>query len=150
MPIPNLEKYLVQIAYPGDTPRESNILRAWLYDHGLEFDSIEFNVRLGEGANYAGQADPVAVETFRGNTKLRADAIVYRDGRATIIEVKTRALGDGMGQLLLYRMAYMKTFPGRPEPQMLMVCETGTDENIAFIEAHSVAVTLVEPLEPNL
>lgn len=149
MPIPNLDRLLGQIAYPGDTPRESNVLRAWLKDHGAFYDRIEFNVGLGFGQAPSDGENEKFENLMRKWTQLRADAIVYNGDAAMIIEVKGRGLPNAMGQLLAYRTAYMVMYPERPAPTMHLVCESIGDDIVALMDAFYITVAQVEPLEPH-
>lgn len=148
MPLPGFDSILAQIAYPGDTPAESNLLRAWLKDHGPKFDSIEWDVRLGEGVTPPPDLDPVYQEVMRRGTQLRADCIVHVDIYATIVEVKKRGGANAMGQLLAYRLLWMAMHPQRPEPYMVLVTSSVTAEVKLILEAHRITTYVVAPLEP--
>lgn len=148
MPLANFDSLLKQIAYPGDTPAESNLLRAWLKDHGRDFDRAEFDVRLGNGATPPADADDELKDMMRRGTQLRADCILYLDQNAVIVEVKRRGGGGAMGQLLTYRTLYMAMHPERPAPSMQLVTQSITEEVAAIFEAHGASVAVVEPMEP--
>ena len=150
MSVPDPDLILRQIAYPGDTPPESNLLRAYLAPRLTMFDRIEFDVRLGEGATPPPGWEQKHQDQFRRGTMLRADCICYEGENAVIVEVKKRGTAGAMGQLLSYRSLYMAAHPQRPEPTMVLVCESVTDELVDVMNAHWISVYVLEPLEPIL
>lgn len=148
MPLSNFDRILGQISYPGDTPGESNLLRAWLREHGPKFDRIEWDVRMGEGATPPPDLAEDAALQMRRGTMLRADCIVWTGDYATIVEVKKRGLPNAMGQLHAYRMLYLGMHPQLPPPYMALVTASISDEVISIMDAYSIQVYIVEPMEP--
>ena len=111
MPLSNLDILLVQLQYPGMTWVESEITRAWIRKHGDEFESIDFNVRLGEGVQLG---EEYGEETRRDATMLsqkRADIVAVRAGVVTIMEVKVRIGLPALGQLIGYRELWRRDHP---------------------------------------
>lgn len=97
-----LDLLLVQIQFPAMTYVESQITRHWIRAHGLEYDKIEFNVRLGEGVNLGeGYSDATRRAALLSSQK-RADIVAWRGDRVDLVEVKVRINLGVIGQLLGY------------------------------------------------
>lgn len=111
MPIPNLGLLLEKPHLPGMTPEESAIAKAWLAAHASEYDSAEFNVRLGEGMQLEGEWDASARRFAALATAKRADIIVRQGSAVTIVEVKVRVGLGALGQLIGYRDLWLKQNP---------------------------------------
>lgn len=149
MPIPNLPRILAQIAYPGDTPAESNILRAWLNDHAADFDRIEFDLRLGHGIEPSPDLDPQFQELTRLNSQKRVDAMVWTGDQGVILEVKHRASLAAIGQISGYRLLYLAEHPSEPPPMMRIIALTADGDVLGVAEAYHVTVELVNaPMLP--
>jgi hypothetical protein len=108
MPIGNIAALRVAAQLPGLVPVEAAVARAWLEEHHLEFESVEFNVRLGTGVVLPA-GSPAFLEKFvRSSTTKRADMILHLGRDVTIVEVKVRIGGGAFGQLALYKKLYLK------------------------------------------
>jgi hypothetical protein len=111
VPPVNLTRLLDQIQYPGMTYVESEITRAWLKTHGAEYESIDFNVRLGEGVQLAGEWDDSTRRAATMLSQKRADIVALRAGVVTIVEVKVRIGLPALGQLIGYRELWRREHP---------------------------------------
>jgi len=89
------------------------IWEAFLPIYGKNFQRFDYDVHVGQGA----EPDPDLPEQYqrmiRVLSKLRIDAIGYKEDEIWIIEVKKEAgltaLGQIMGYLTLYREEYQPT-----------------------------------------
>jgi len=102
MPIDNIGVILASRRQIGGDQTETAVAKAFLAQHALEYDSVEFEVHLGPGITL----DPAAPEWLQKcatvSTQLRADMVLYRGNYATIVEVKGRLGPPAIGQLLTY------------------------------------------------
>jgi hypothetical protein len=134
------------ILLPALTPLESAIAIAWLREHIDEYDSVEFNVRLGSGIELPpGTAAEVALWARLATTK-RADMILLSGRDATIVEVKIRIGASALGQLLLYRKLYIAA---HPEVQRLFLIAAGQTIEPDVLELYGEHKITVE-LFPNV
>lgn len=120
---------------------EQTILRRWLKAHESEYDSFDFNVRIGPGYDPGPQYDEAIRRMAVANSQRRIDAIAYKQGQVTIIEVKQRGSFAAVGQLIGYETHWMKDHPGEQPPRLLLICGSlaeGTD-----IVATRAGVTVV-------
>lgn len=144
-PPPNLDQLLVQLQFPGMPKPESDVAMLWLQRHGRNYDRIEFNVRLGEGAVPPPGLDPVIVEMTRKVTQKRADIVAWLGDDVTIIEAKIRAGLGAVGQLAGYRELFVRD-NNPPRPPRLMVIAKFADPDVQYVFQQSgIDLHLYEP-----
>jgi hypothetical protein len=133
---------LLRKFYPERTDRESAVIKAFLLAHLAEFDSIVFSKRVGHGV----PPDPSHLPGVQANTvfssKLRIDILAFRGQRPVIIEVKVRVTSYALGQILTYRFHYLEEHPDAPEPELVVVGATASDDAVVALQNHGVTVYL--------
>lgn len=125
-----------RLKFPGMLPREIIVLKAWLALHETEYDSFDYNVRIGAGddpgPDFTDDIRAMAIQ----NTQKRIDAVAFKGQEITIIEVKDRATASAIGQLVTYRALWLADHAGEAPPKMLLVCNRlGADMPVVL--AHS-------------
>jgi len=136
----NLPRLLDQIQYPGMTFVESEITRAWLQQHGDEFESLEFNVRLGAGVELG---EEYGEETRRDATMLsqkRADIVAIARGVVTIVEVKVRIGLPALGQLIGYRELWRRDHPDAGFIRLLAIGRSAVSDVDLVFRAQGVEI----------
>lgn len=111
MPINGLDSILASPILAGSTVQESAIGRAWLRKHAADYDSVEFNVRVGKGVGLPpGTPKYVSLAAYASTTK-RIDIVAHRGSSVDVIELK-EVLGLGaIGQLIGYAHLYLADHP---------------------------------------
>jgi hypothetical protein len=136
----DLALLLIRRAYPELTDRESPIIRAFLENHGAEYDRYEFSVRVGQGATPDPSHLPgVQAATVR-NTRKRIDIILWRGGNPTIVEAKERITPAVLGQLLTYKHLLMEDRPDMREPVLATIGRYCDDDTRRVLTAAGVDV----------
>ena len=103
---------LPRAVYPGMIESESRVLRQYILRHGLEYDELRFNVRIGEGVDARSFASLDAARAYEQLTKARPDTVAFRHpDQATIVEAKDVWTNEAVWQLLGYRDLYRGAFP---------------------------------------
>jgi hypothetical protein len=108
--------------FPGMRPREGQVLRQWLIDHEHEYGFYEYNVRVGPGRDPGASYSDAVRRTAVMSSQLRLDAVAWREGRPTLVEVKDFAQADAIAQLTLYAAVWRIDKPRVPSPALLIVC----------------------------
>jgi len=103
MSVTNLAELLNSRQFPGMTLTESGVAREWIRAHAFQYDSIEWNVRLGDGVELGPEFDEATRRAARLNSQKRADFIARGPLATAIVEVKNRLDARALGQLLMYR-----------------------------------------------
>jgi hypothetical protein len=102
MAIANLGQILATTRQIGGNQVETAVAKAYLQLHAADFDRVDLNVGLGPGLDLGPGYPPYVQAAATASTKPRADMILWRGDVPTIVEVKDRAYGAVMGQLLQY------------------------------------------------
>jgi len=140
MPPPNLAILLLQMQYPGMTYVESEITRAWLNRHGAEYDSIEFNYRLGDGVD-VGQEYPAEIQRMAHLlTQKRADIVARKGDQVELVEVKIRIAFPVIGQLLGYRSLWKRQHPELPVARLLAIGRSVVPDLGPIITEHGIDI----------
>jgi len=111
MAIEHIDTWLSLPTLPGLTNVESAIAKAWLQLHRNDWDSVEFNLRLGAGVQLPKGTPIYIVEAARAGTTKRTDIVAHRHGSIAIVEVKKRINLGSLGQLMGYQHLYLADNP---------------------------------------
>ena len=134
-------------SYPGLMPEEVPVLRAWLAAHAAEWDSMEFNVRVGPGVDpgptYSVEERAWAVT----NSQRRLDALAKRPGLWAVVEAKVRAGASVMGQLLVYRSLVLSLQDSPQVVSLVCVCQQVPEEIRVAMYSYGIEVVRVVPLQ---
>ena len=142
MAIDNLAALLDLNTLPGLRRPDTKIAQAWLREHAHEYDSVEFNVRLGEGIVLPESADESMKLFAAAVSTKKADMVLRRGADATIVEVKIRVGGAALGQLVLYRDLYRKKFPDVGDVRLIVAGQFLEPDVAATYQAHDIAIEL--------
>lgn len=142
MPIGNIDALRIATQLPGLVPIETAIARAWLEEHHLEFESVEFNVRLGQGVILPAGSPEFMRAFARASTTKRADMILHQGRDVTIVEVKVRIGGSALGQLALYKKLYIAEHPEVQRVHLVTAGITTEPDVEDFYHEHGITVEL--------
>ena len=123
MPLP-ASTFNIQAQLPALTPLEDAVAKAWLIEHQAEYDSIEFNVRVGLGVQLPASSPDYMKLYARASTTKRIDMLVRAGDVVTIVEAKIRIGGSALGQLLLYRKLYLADHPEVKTVKLVAIGQT--------------------------
>jgi hypothetical protein len=129
--------------FPGLNPPEAAVLRRWLALHEGEYDKIDYNVRVGAGDDPGEQYDESTRRQAILNTQKRIDVVAWKGSAATLIEVKTRATAAAIGQLVTYSHLWADTYPGHPNPKLLVIATSAVSELPDVMRRANIAFELV-------
>jgi hypothetical protein len=136
----DLAGLLARASYPGMSAVESEVTRAWLGRHGLEYDRVEFQVRLGAGID-PGPGQPEYIRQLgRELWAKRADVVAITGAAVTIVEVKERITPGAVGQLLVYRDLYRREHPGAATIRLLTIGRGAVTDLIETFTAQGVEI----------
>ncbi len=126
-------------------PREGQVFRLWLKDHEQEYDRFDYNVRVGPGRD-PGPAYSDAVRSAAVlSSQLRLDAVAWKNGSPTLIEIKDFALITAIAQLTMYAAVWRIANPAQTSVALLIVCSNSQPGFMAAAAAAGVAVNVLPP-----
>ncbi len=117
----------------GDGDR--TVWSEFLARRGLEWGDYAYDVELDRSGPAVAVDDPALRRMWTRLVAKRVDVVALRAGGATLIEVRTRAAWQSVGQLIGYRALWPRDYPGVPLEGALLV----TDEIDPAIRAVAVA-----------
>lgn len=129
---------------PGLLPQEIVIFKAWWADHFSEYDSAEFNVRVGAGYDPGDKFTQDVRASTIANSQRRIDALLRANGIWTIVEVKYRASPLAIGQLLCYRELLRLAHPFIDSAALMLLCFQVDADTIYCADRLGVAITKVQ------
>lgn len=133
--------------YPGMAPREVLIWRKWLLEHQSEYTGWEYNVHLGNGLDPGPPYPQVYRDQYIFNTEKRADAVAFQGSQPFIFEVKARAVGSSMSQLLTYKTLWPLKHPPLPAPKLVLVTGALAADMPMVLDASGIRLDLVRDVD---
>jgi len=101
----------IQSHYPHLKPADVLIWEAFIRGNPNFFESVDYDVPVGEGAPFLPEKEETFVSDYRLLTQKKLDAIGYRGDEVWLIEIKPNAGSKALGQILTYEKLYSKTYP---------------------------------------
>ncbi len=141
-----VDRLLAQIQYPGLTWVESQIARRWIERHAADYDSLDFNVRLGEGVDVGEAYDEPTRRAARLLTQKRADIVAAIGQAVDLIEVKVRIAFPVIGQLIGYRGLWLREHPETTRVRLIAIGRSVVPDLGTIIEEQGIAIETF-PLE---
>lgn len=129
--------------YPGMAPREVLIWRAWLRVRQAEYTDWNYNVLVGMGTDPGPSFPQIYRDQYIRNTQKRMDAVAYQGKQPFIFEVKNRATASCMSQLLTYKALWPVSFPGTPQPVLVLVTNGVAADMPMVLDATGIRLVLV-------
>ncbi len=130
--------------YPAMQVDEILVWRAWLQLHQGEYDSFDYNTRLGTdvdpGPNFPDNIRKAAIAL----NSLRVDAVGWQGAQPTIFEVKRRAGPQNIGQLLTYKHLWMASSMIGAEPALVLVFNTLSQHILGVAGASGIQLSQVD------
>ena len=107
------------------------------------FETVDYDYRVGSGAPIPeGTAENYA-RMMKMLSQKRIDVIGWKNESPTIIEVKRRVGLGTLGQVFGYRILFMKEFKNIKKPELLVVCEVISGDDLGVLEGSGVPVEVV-------
>lgn len=129
--------------YPHMRESEARIWEAYIEEFGIPAGRVDYDVRLGEGAEVDPSWPAWMIAMVKALSQKRADVVVETSEEITIFELKRRAGMSCLGQLMGYEALMMKE-SGAWKPIMLVaVCEDIEPDMAEAFEYYKVSVILV-------
>jgi hypothetical protein len=146
--ITNLGALLDLNTLPGLRRPDTKVAQAWLREHAPEYDSVEFNVRLGQGIVLPETADPSMKLFAQAVSTKKADLVLHAGANVTIVEIKIRVGGSALGQLELYKNLYLAAHPEAGDVRMIVAGQYLEPDVESVYRAHNITIELYPAAVP--
>ncbi len=134
--------------FPHLLPAEGLIWAAFLQAHGPEWDSYDYDVRVGQGHPIDPNWPDYIKTMVRKLSPQRIDAVGWKGGMPTIFEITPRAGGGTWGRLLMYRYLFQQQYPTTPRPELVYVVPRIQPDHARYLASEGIRVVLVQPILP--
>jgi hypothetical protein len=138
----DLPKLVVQNYYPERTVGESAVIRAYLENHGGEYERFGFSVRVGQSLT----PDPshlIGVQkSMIYSSRKRVDLVGVLGNVHTLIEAKRRIEPGAIGQIQTYRLLYLEDNPDVEVGRLLLIGRYTDGDTQRSANAHGVDVLI--------
>jgi len=108
-----------------------------------KFETVDYDFRVGKGVNLEGEQAAPWPRMAKMLSQKRIDVIGWVGDSPTIIEVKRRVGLSALGQVLGYRILFMKDLKHFPKPKLLVICETISADDHLVLEGNNIPVEVV-------
>lgn len=124
---------------------ESIVWGQFLAKFNKLYDRFDYDLRVGKGVEVAENIPEKFRQDYVALTQKRIDAVGYKNNRAHIFEVKTRATLSPIGQLIGYKSLFISTFPNIPVDTINLVCSQLLPEDALIYKAQNIK-TFIMPV----
>jgi len=108
-----------------------------------KFYSVDYDFRVGMGTVIEGETGTPWPRMAKMLSQKRIDVVGWVGDSPTIIEVKKRVGLSALGQVLGYRILFMKDLKHFPEPKLLIICEMISEDDHLVLEGNRIPVEVV-------
>ena len=132
-----------KIKYAHMLPGETEIWDRFLTVTKIPFTRFDYDVHVGELPDVPEGTPDYLIPLVQAVYRKRIDAVGFTDQEIWLFEVKQRAGLSAMGQVLAYKLLYVKDFqPGLPV-KMGVVCELKSTDVDYLYSQHDIEVFMV-------
>ena len=135
--------YVTRKYYPHMTGEDGAIWNRFVEKYPQRFDSVDYDFRVGQGTELAGDIDDNYVRMAKMLSQKRIDVVGWNGDYPTIIEVKLRVGLSTLGQILGYQKLFGKEFPHFSFPELLVVCQYIGQDDVDVLTSYRVPVEVV-------
>jgi len=145
---PQRKAYLIEAAAEAQPyPPEAALAKAWLQANLDQYEDLDWQKHVGIGVQLGGDYD-VSIQKMAANaTRRRVDLVAYRDGTATLIELKDHVDWAAVRQALDYDDLWKTAPQDPPVSAVLVVGRTGDADIMATAAAKGVTVELLPQVQ---
>tara|TARA_Y100000310_G_C20665995_1_gene807525 strand:- start:1229 stop:1654 length:426 start_codon:yes stop_codon:yes gene_type:complete len=129
--------------YPHMSKDEIPIWERFLEEHASNFESFDYDVRVGEGEPPSEALNDKEKAMAKALSQKRIDAVGYTPDTIYLFEVKARAGMSALGQIISYRRLYEMTQQPQLQIKAVIVCERIDADLASIIEENNIEAVLM-------
>ena len=119
--------------YPHLLPIDCEVWDLWLRTHQYQYESFDYDVRVGEGRDPGPEFPDYIRQMAIANSQRRIDAIGYAGNRIDLFEITHSAGLRAVGQCVTYPILYRQTYnPGLHTRMYLVAGRLHTDIEVVL------------------
>lgn len=129
--------------YPHMKPADVEIWERFLTAHREDFDRVDYDFHVGEGADFLPTNDDTPDGRENRLYQRKIDVVAYRGNAVTLIEVKPLADTAALGQIQTYGGLYALRDDADPTPTLMVICGKIMNEMKDIYNSKAVVVVVV-------
>lgn len=130
--------YEIRYRYPHLIGEDTDVWNRFILKYPGKFDTVDYDVHVGRGVDTSPIPEGKYQQYWANLTKKRIDVIGWKNGLATIIEVKKRVSLFTLGQILGYRFLYLREFPELKSVSTLIICSSIDQDDIDVLNHYGI------------
>jgi len=131
--------------FPHLMPHEIPIWEAWLDIHEHDYDTYEYDVRVGESITPPPDVDANIATMAVDLAKKRIDVVAWLNNKPTIIEIKDYAGLTAIGQLVSYPLLFIKEFPESLPPDIKLIASRLLPDVAYILTTYEIPFEIIKP-----
>ena len=129
--------------YPHLMPADVEIWERFIEAVPDAYDSVEYDVKVGNAPEFVEREE---VEMHRAQRPLyqrKIDVVGFKGDQIDIIEIGPRAGTNKIGQVVGYRVLYVRDFAPSVTPKAIVLTDDTTDDVLDVAKAQEVFIMVV-------
>ncbi len=136
-------KYKKFSFYPNVRAAETLIWDRFIDKFPDAYDSVDYNVKVGEGADIPEGTQPNIAGGFKQLTQHKIDVVGHKDGKVEIIELKPYAGATAVGQVIGYRDLYVHHIDPTAKPSLAIITDTERPDTKLICQKQGIKLIIV-------
>lgn len=139
--------YFTRHEYPQLGERESEIWTQFLSLTDLSFSHIDYNVKIGKGAEIKDKWNRKTVNMVKALTKKRIDAIGYNNKTIYLFEICKKGNHTPLGQLLTYTYHFKQEYSPKKPVKKTVVCKETDIDALPLFHKFNISIYNITNME---
>ena len=141
--MPGQFNYEARHKYPHLIGEDTKVWTRFIEKYPDLFDTVDYDVHVGSGTETPEDWLESSKLYWTKMTSKRIDVVGWKNGFATILEVKNRVGLHTLGQILGYRFLYHREHPTIPLTPAIVVCSRIDQDDIGILNHYEVKFFVV-------
>lgn len=136
-------KYGTMPFYANVREAETEIWNRFILAYADAYDEVEYNVKVGQGADIPENTEPNIASGFKQLTQHKIDVVGFKNGQIDIIELKQYAGTSAVGQVLGYRDLYVHHINPNAKPNLVIITDTERPDTRLICDKQGIKLIVV-------
>ena len=136
--------YEPRLRYPHLLGKDKIIWDVFIRKFPDLFDTVDYDLHVGSGISSNTVEDIDKTDQWKNLTQKRIDAVGYKDGHPSIIEVKDRVGLATLGQVLGYKFLFMREHPNIDSLSLIVVTGSCGPDDLDILKHYNVKIFIIQ------
>jgi len=135
--------FKIRYWYDHMMPRDVEVWERFVAAWPETYDTVQYDVKVGSIPDFVANAEDIGQRAQAPLYQRKIDVVAYKGDQLDIIEVKPEATMATIGQVLGYKMLYIRDFTPPVEPKAIIVTGKADADMISVAAMQGVTVVVV-------